>query len=143
MNNQHTIFPFLRDLFSLFKTLSKTIFLIVYLLGSKALATPAENVVLLHGLGRTSASMLILKNRLEQQGYRVISETYQSTDAATDDHVEWLDTILEKCCKDPEGKTHFVTHSLGGIVVRKYLKERDLPGLGRVVSCLPRTKAVS
>lgn len=39
----------------------------------------AESVVVVHGLGRTRASMAILASRLKNAGFRVVSFAYPST----------------------------------------------------------------
>lgn len=97
-----------------------------------------ECVVLLHGMGRTYRSMDEMQNRLAAEGYHTVNLNYPSTgkkiDQIAKDH---FPEALEQCLQFKPASIHFVSHSLGGIILRTVFKEQKPEQLGRVVMLSP------
>ncbi|MBS0632898.1 MAG: alpha/beta fold hydrolase [Verrucomicrobia bacterium] len=116
-----------------------TLLLTLGFLISLPMAAAREHVILLHGLMRSKAAMAPMAEALTRAGYTVHNLDYPSRTAPiaqlADDAIG---PALAECHAQGAEKIHFVTHSLGGILVRSYFS-RHAPDatLGRVVMLGP------
>lgn len=81
--------------------------------------SPVSDVLLLHGIWMRRSITLRLAQRLRESGYRVHALSYASVSAPFAAHHARIDQAL--AAVDP-AHTHFVGHSLGGLVILDYLR---------------------
>lgn len=103
---------------------------------------PKETVVLLHGIAKSKDDLAPVEEMLLKNGYKTLNFTYPSKKKNLDEIAEFLHTEkLDKEFWEGAGKVNFVTHSMGGLVARryfdKYRKEIPAEKLGRVVMMGP------
>lgn len=97
-----------------------------------------EYVVLLHGLGRTSLSMQKIGLELVKNNYRVININYPSKNNSIMNIAENnLKKELTDKYTNTDEKINFVTHSMGGIIVRYFLANNNLENINRVIMLAP------
>lgn len=102
-----------------------------------------EVVICLHGLCRTRGSMASIARTIEEEtGIETINVGYASSREPIDAHAATLERMLARM---PEvERVHFVGHSMGNLVVRRFLARREAgvstakrPEIGRIVMIAP------
>ncbi len=122
--------------------LSIVIFMIMATPGNiSSAATCKEMVILLHGMGRYASSMKKMANHLKSSGYTVLNIDYASRKNTIQEIAEQDVADAVQLCRDQNAsRIHFVTHSLGGIVLRQYLQRETLPRGSRIIMLSPPNK---
>lgn len=101
-------------------------------------STANEVVVILHGVAINSHLTARLARIVEAAGYTVHNLDYPSKTVPLPElGPKWLAAKLEELGVRNAARLHFITHSMGGLIVRGFLATRRPANLGRVVTIVP------
>ena len=93
--------------------------------------------IVLHGLARTSRSMRSIQRALENEGYLVWNKTYPSTQKRIEELALVINEALAYCAEHQSTGIYFVTHSMGGILVRQYFQSHSTRHVNAIVMLAP------
>jgi pimeloyl-ACP methyl ester carboxylesterase len=98
----------------------------------KAKAGEKPAALLVHGLWVGSWSMSWLAHALRDRGYDAHTLSYESVTGSIDQHLDRLDAEVQRLAEGGRS-VHLVGHSMGGVVILRYLLEKARKSSRRAV----------
>jgi hypothetical protein len=100
--------------------------------------TDKKCLIILHGLARTKFSMSAVENYFNDQDFTVFNKAYPSTKKKIEDLSNVVGEGVSDCTSAGANQIFFVTHSMGGILVRHYFQSKTSnPHIKAVVMLAP------
>jgi triacylglycerol lipase len=121
-------------LFGVIQPFGDSLFSVKRARGSDA-STDAPLVVLVHGYRCNSVLWLPMIGRLRAAGFSAAAIDLEPALASIDSYADQLDRFIEAAIQGTgAGKVRIVTHSMGGLVARAYLKKYGARRVDKVVT---------
>ena len=92
-----------------------------------------DAVAVLHGIFQPAFTMRPLCRHLAGEGYSVINVDYPSTAHPIEELAEIVADRIDAHAATVDGRLHLVGYSMGGLVIRAFLRDRVPVNLGKVV----------
>ena len=99
-----------------------------------------QNIILLHGIACTSFVMASLEIHFKYKGYNVLNIDYPSRKLCLEKCADHAHKKISAFLEKHPHPTSFVTHSMGGLVLRAYTKKYPTDFVHRAVMIAPPNK---
>ncbi|MEQ9115575.1 MAG: hypothetical protein RLN62_02135 [Rickettsiales bacterium] len=97
-----------------------------------------DYVILLHGYLHSSRCMERVKIYLEEKNFVVLNCSYPSVRHSVEQLANnFLKDFINRFCTDKRKKIHFIGHSFGSIILRKYLLNNPSLNAGKFIMICP------
>ncbi len=87
-------------------------------MNSPPLPSSNSSLITIHGMGRLRWSMAHIGYLADRKGYQTFNFEYHSRSGSIRSHADTLKTFLDERVA-PDSALHFITHSLGSIILRE------------------------